>query len=141
MSLEELKAKIRWAGEEAWRGNLDALDEVYAVNYVYHRPPFPDIMGLEAAKQQIADARSAYSDIQATYEEMIGEGNTIAYRWIIQLKHTGQSPSFPIPPTGKDVTLKGCTVVHITDGKVIEEFEYGDYLGFLQQLEVVPSLG
>ena len=72
---------------------------------------------------------------------MVGEGNTIAYRWIIQLKHTGESPSLPIQPTGKEVILNGCTVVHIRGGKVVEEFEYGDYLGFLQQLDVVPSLG
>ena len=142
MSHEEIKAKIRWSGEEAWyNGNVDALDEVYATDYVYHRPPLPDIVGLEGLKQKIADVRTAYSDIQADYEEMIGEGDTIAYRWTLCMKHTGQSPTLPIPPTGKEVTLKGCTVVHINDGKVIEEFEYGDYLGFLQQLGVVPPLG
>jgi len=142
MSLEEIKANIRWAGEEAWiRGNLDALDEVYDADYVFHRPPFPDTKGLEAVKQSIAGSRSAYSDIQATYDEWVGEGDTIAYRWTFRLKHTGQSPSLPIPPTGKEVTLVGCTVVHLKDGKVIEEFEYGDYLGFLQQLGVVPPLG
>lgn len=141
MSNEELKAKLRQAGEEAWKGNLDALDKVYAADYVYHRPPLPDLEGLEAAKQYIADARSAYSDIQWTYDEMIHEGNTTAYRWTWWGKHTGQSPSLPIPPTGKEVTLKGCTVVHWADGKVIEEFEYADFLGFLQQLGVVPPLG
>lgn len=46
-----------------------------------------------------------------------------------------------IPPTGKEVTLKGCIVVHVRDGKIVEEFEYSDYLGFLQQLGVVPPLG
>ena len=141
MSNEELKAKLRRAGEEAWKGNLDALDKVYAADYVYHRPPLPDLEGLEAAKQYIADARVAYSDIQVTYDEMIHEGNTTAYRWTWWAKHTGQSPSLPIPPTGNEVTLKGCTVVHWVDGKVIEEFEYADFLGFLQQLGVVPPLG
>lgn len=142
MSLEELKAKIRWAGEEAWlKGNLNALDEVYAADYVWHRPPFPDVRGLEAVKESVAGIRSAYSDIQIAYEETISEGNSIAYRYTWRAKHTGQSPTLPIPPTGKEVTLQGCVVVHVAGGKVIEEFEYSDYLGFLQQLGVVPPLG
>jgi len=142
MSLEELKAKIQWAGEEAWyKGNLDALEEVYAKDYVWRRPPLPDLVGLEAAKQSIAGAREGYSDIRATYDEWIAEGNSIAYRWTFRMKHTGQSATLPIPPTGKEVVLVGCTVVHIEDGKVVEELEYSDYLGFLQQLGVVPPLG
>ena len=59
----------------------------------------------------------------------------------MRMKHTGVSPSLPIPPTGKDLTLQGCVVVHIREGKVVEEFEYSDYLGYLQQLGVVPPLG
>ena len=75
------------------------------------------------------------------YEEMISEGNSIAYRYSWRAKHTGQSSSLPIPPSGKEVTLGGCVVVQLADGKIIEEFEYSDYLGFLQQLGVVPPLG
>jgi hypothetical protein len=37
--------------------------------------------------------------------------------------------------------LRGCIVVHIADGKIVEEFDYSDYLGFLQQLGVVLPLG
>ena len=142
MSLKELESKIQWAGEEAWyRGNVDALDEAYAAGYVSHKPPFPDTSGLEAVKQSIAATRLAYSDIQATYAEWIAEGDAIAYRYTMRMRHTGVSPTLPIPPTGKEVTLQGCVVVHVKDGKVIEEWEYSDYLGFLQQLGVVPLLG
>lgn len=142
MSLRELEAKIQRAGEEAWyKGNVDALDEAYATDYVSHKPPFPDTNGLEAVKQSIAATRPAYSDIQASYTDWIAEGDAIAYRYTMRMKHTGVSPSLPIPPTGKEVTLQGCVVVHVKDGKVIEEWEYSDYLGFLQQLGVVPPLG
>ena len=142
MSLKELEAKIQRAGEEAWhKGNMDPLDEVYAADYVEHSPPFPDKNGLEAVKQSVAATRPAYSDIQATFTDWIAEGDVIAYRYTMRMKHTGVSPAIPIPPTGKEVTLEGCVVVHIKDGKVIEEWEYSDYLGFLQQLGVVPSLG
>jgi predicted ester cyclase len=142
MSLKELETKIQQVGEEAWyKGNVDALDEVYATDYVSHRPPFPDLNGLEAAKQYVAGSRLGYSDYQTIYTEWIAEGDSIAYRYTMRMKHTGVSPSIPIPPTGKELTLEGCVVVHVKNGKVIEEWEYSDYLGFLQQLGVVPSLG
>jgi predicted ester cyclase len=116
-SLKELEAKIQRSGEEAWyKGNVDALDEAYATEL-------------------------AYSDIQLIYDEWINAGDAIAYRYHCRMKHTGTSPSLPIPPTGKDLTLEGCVVVHVKDGKVIEEWEYSDYLGFLQQLGIVPPLG
>ncbi len=142
MSLKELEAKMQRASEEAWyKGNVDAFDEVYAADCVSHAPPFPDKNGLEAVKQSVAATRPAYSDIQATFTDWVAEGDVIALRYTMRMKHTGVSPTLPIPPTGKEVTLEGCIVVHIKDGKVIEEWEYSDYLGFLQQLGVVPALG
>ena len=142
MSMEEMKRKIEWAGKEAWlKGNLDAFDEVYAEDYVWHRPPFPDTSGLEAVKESISSMREAYTELEISYDEMVAEGDSIAYRYAFRSRHTGQSPTLPIPPTGKEVTLVGCVVVHVVDGKIVEEFEHSDYLGFLQQLGVVPPLG
>lgn len=142
MSLEEMKDTIRWAGGEAWlKGNLDALDEVYAPDYVWHRRPFPDLVGLDGVKASMTDMRSAYSDLRISYHEMVGEGDIIAYRYTWVGTHTGQSPTLPIPPTGKEVALVGCIMIRVADGKIVEEFEYSDYLGFLQQIGVVPPLG
>ena len=142
MSLEELKTKIRWVNEEVWlKGNLDALDEIYSAGCVLHSPPLPDVQGIEAVKEHIAGIRSAYSDAQITYAAMIGEGDCIAYRYTWRARHTGQSQTLPIPPTGNEVWMEKCVVVHIEDAKIVQEFEYADYLGFLQQLGVVPPLG
>jgi predicted ester cyclase len=142
MSLQEIMRKIQWAGEEAWfRGNMAPLEQVYASDYVSHKPPFGDTVGLEAVKQSIAGARAGYSDIQAAYENWVGEGDTIAYRFSMRMKHTGVSATLPIPPTGKELSLQGCVVVRVKDDRVVEEWEYSDYLGFLQQLGIVPPLG
>jgi predicted ester cyclase len=99
------------------------------------------LVGLEAVKQYVAAARLGYSDIEVTHDDWIAEGDSIAYLYTWRAKHTGTSPSLPIPPTGTEVVLQGCVVLHVKDGKVVEELEYSDYLGFLQQLGVVPSLG
>ena len=142
MSLENLKTKVRRINQEVWvKGNLEAMNEIYHADCVLHSPPLPDVQGLKAMKEHVAGIRSAYSDAQITHTEMIGEGDRIVYRYTWRAKHTGQSQTLPIPPTGKEVGMEKCVVVRIVDDKIAEEFEYADYLGFLQQLGVVPPLG
>jgi steroid delta-isomerase-like uncharacterized protein len=138
---EELKAKcLRWI--EAWNtGNLDMLDEVFASDSVYHVPPFPDLPSLEAHKQFIADSRRSYPDFHLTLDEIIIEGNTTAMRWTWQGTYTGPSSSLPVPPTGKQGKVLGCHVVHWEDGKVVEAWHIGDWLGLLQQFGVLPPMG
>jgi predicted ester cyclase len=46
-----------------------------------------------------------------------------------------------IPATGKRVHFVGCSVYRFLDGKIVEQWEYGDVLGLLQQLGVIPPLG
>ena len=97
--------------------------------------------GFPATRRTDKAEKLAFSDIQISYEEMVGEGDSLAYRYTWRARHTGQSPALGIPPTGKEALLQGCIVVHLAGGKIVEEFEYSDYLGFLQQLGVVPPLG
>jgi steroid delta-isomerase-like uncharacterized protein len=117
---EELKAKHhRWV--EAWNtSNLDMLDEVFAADIVYHMPPFPDMTGLEAHKQFIADACRTYPDFHLTLDEVIVGGNTTAMRWTWRGTYTGPSSTLPVPPTGKQTTAVGCHVVHWADGKIAD---------------------
>lgn len=75
MSLKEFKAKYRRAVEEAYyRGNVDAMDELYVPDSIIHRPPFPDIKRLEAYKQYILAARQGYTDIEICAEHDQGQG-------------------------------------------------------------------
>ena len=138
MVLEDFKAKYCRAVEEAYcRGNVDAVDKLYAPDVIIHQPPFPDIIGLDAYKQHILDSRKAYTDIRFEWEEMIGEGNTMAFRSTWYMKHTGESQRIPVPPTGQEVVMKGGLFVHLKDDRIIEVFEYKEYLGFLQRLGVI----
>ena len=54
MPLEEIKARYCRAVEEAYyKGNLDPINELYDSDVIIHQPPFPDIEGLEAYKQNM----------------------------------------------------------------------------------------
>jgi len=142
MTAEELKATFdRAVGAAYNQGNVDALDEIYAPEFVYHRPPLPDIVGLKAYKQTILDVRQSFTEVKLTFDEIIVEGDTIATRWTWQGKHAGQSPFFPFPATGKEVKITGSSMSHMQGGKATEEWNHANWLGFFQLLGVVPPLG
>jgi len=46
-----------------------------------------------------------------------------------------------IPPTGKQVTMTGITILRFAGGKCVERWSEADFLGLLQQLGVVPPMG
>jgi len=141
MLLKELKDKIVWAHEESSKGNVNAFDEVYAPNILLHLPPLPDVRGLEANKQVSAAVHKAFTDFHMESEEAISEGNTVAHRYTIRMKHTGVYPMVPVPATEKELVMKGCAVYHVKNDKIVEIFEYHDLLGLLQQIGVVPPMG
>ena len=131
---EERKAAICRALDQATQGNVGALDELYAQDYVMHQPPLPDIVGLDAYKEAIAGARRGLSGLYATVQEVMVDGDTAAVRWTYQGTH---SNDWFVPATGKQITVVGCTVGHWQDGKVVEEWYYGDVLGLMQQLGAI----
>jgi len=134
---EELKAKVdRWL--EAWNmGNLDILDEILAATFVHHRPPHPDIVGLEALKKHITAVRAAYPDWHITGDETIVEGNTSAVRGTWGGTLTGVSPAAGVAGGGKRVNVAYCSVSHWVNGRAVEELNYSDFLGLQQQLGAV----
>ncbi|MDW7729789.1 MAG: ester cyclase [Dethiobacteria bacterium] len=142
MITEEIKTRFIQAVKDGWQnGNLDAWDMFYAPDCVFHKPPFPDTAGLKNVKESTKDTLGAYTDIKVEIDGLIAEGNMSSWQSTWQATHSGQSASLPIPPTGKRVTLSSCLVNRWQDGKIVEEWEYSDHLGFLQQLGIVPQMG
>ena len=136
-----MKTGIRQVIEEAWnKGNFDVLDELLAADYVYHVPPLPDVKGIEAYKQRIKEYRSAYPDLHITIHDIIVEENISVVRWTLQGTHKGTFSSIPIPPTGKKVKFLGCDMSYWKDGKVVEDWNHADFLGYMKQFgfKLVP---
>ena len=84
--------------------------------------------------------RQSITDIQWNWDEVIIEGNTAVQRYSMRGKHTGTGPMIPVPPTGKEVFMEGCTIYHAKNGKIVEFIEYSKFLGLFQQLGVIPPM-
>jgi len=141
MNAQEIKARLQRDVDEAWlKGNLDVADELYAQDIIHHAPPNPDFTGIENLKQQVQDSRNTYPDLNVTLDDIFVDGDTAIARWTFSGTHTGQSAQLPIPPTGKQVNIIGCTIFRFENGKVAEMWFFSDNLGFMQQLGVIPAM-
>lgn len=137
---EELKAKIKRVWEEAFnQGKMEGLDDLVAPNWVRHKPPFPDIVGLDDLKKFIADCRTSYPDVHLTIDKVIIEGDWIASLWIYEGTQSGVSPTTGAPPSNKRIKIRGCDIGRWEGGKAVEDWNHGDWLDLMHQLGVVPK--
>ena len=137
---EEREAAIRRIIEEAWnKGNTDVLDEFYAPNFVLRRLGFDDF-DLEGIKDAIRQSHKALPDYQMTIEDIIVAGDKAAMRYSWRGTHTGDSTLLG-PPTGKKLEVKGIGITHWVGGKLVEEWNYQDNMGMMQQLGAIPATG
>ena len=144
MSAEENKMAIRRLTDEALnQGNMDVLDHVLADTFTYHDPANPGVTSRDDYKQFVTALHTTFPDIHFTIEDEVADGDQLALRWTMRGTHRGDlvMPAGPIPPTGNQVQVSGITLIRFTEGKVVEEWQNADNLGFLQQLGVIPTPG
>jgi steroid delta-isomerase-like uncharacterized protein len=142
MSTEDNKATVRRFTEESNQGNVAALDELCAPNWVYHDPSFPDVRTLADYKRFLTETRSAFPDFHVTIEDVIAEGDKVVMRSIWRGTNSGDIVTpMHIPATGKQVTVTGITVVRFAGGKGVEVWNQQDSLGVFQQLGLIPGPG
>jgi steroid delta-isomerase-like uncharacterized protein len=137
MSIEENKALARRM-VEAWnRGDLAALDDLIAPDYVFHDPADPALPpGPRGAKAQVTAFRAAFPDLRLTVEDEIAEGAKVVQRLTATGTHRG--PFAGVPATGKPVTMSSIEVLRVERGKIAEHWDEFDMAGLLRQLGVLP---
>jgi predicted ester cyclase len=139
---QEMKTLLQRMYDEAFnQGKMDVLDEMIADDYIRHQPPYATVKGKGDYKKFVTDVRRGYTGFNIAVEETIITGDVSVVRVILSGKHTGQTPTVQASPTGKQVSMTGCTISHWKDGKIVEEWAHNDYLGLTQQFGVVPPPG
>ena len=140
MKPPEIKAALEKMLDDAWRQrDMDAAYAVYADEIVFQRPPFPPVTGLEANLAADKDMLAAFSAIELEVNEIVVEGDTAVVQWTWSGKHTGTLQSLGLPATGKAVVLPGCSIYRFAGDRMVEQWEYSDLLGFMQQLDLIPA--
>ncbi len=93
--------------------------------------------GAAAFEGPIIPLIKAFPDIQWKIEDIFGEGEKVVVRWKWLGTQTGQYNN--LPATGKTISNDGMAIFEFKEGKIIGSQVQTDRVGFLQQLEVLPT--
>ena len=92
-------------------GDLDAADELMALDHVNHDPTAPDVPpGSEGVKQLIGMYRAAFPDLRFHTGEMFAVNGRVAHRWTFTGTHEGEMMG--VEPTGRRVEVSATRHTH-----------------------------
>jgi len=133
-SLKEQNKAIVTRAWEAWsKGDYEAIKEVVAPEYVWYAPSgSTEPRSLEETIESIDRLRRGFPDVTFSIEEIIAVENRVIVRYTERGTHQGEW--LGIPATGNKIEMSGIMIHHIENGKIVEDREEFDMLGFMQQL-------
>jgi predicted ester cyclase len=141
MSGEENKKIVRQNALDfnACGGDVSKIRTTYekyiGPDFIHHGPRGD--MNREQRIQYVLMMMPAMPDLNYREEEMIAERDKVVTRYTASFTHKGAFMG--IPPTGKQIIAKGVEINKIRDGKIVETWDFMDYLGIMIQLGIVPG--
>jgi steroid delta-isomerase-like uncharacterized protein len=138
VSAEENKALVKRVVDKAQsQGNIEAVDEFFAEDFVDHSA-FPGFAPTrEGVKQLFTMFHTAFRDFHAVIHDQVAEGGKVVTRKTFYGMHQGEF--LGIPPTGKQVAIEVTDILYVAGGKITDHWTAVDRLGLMQQLGVIPT--
>ena len=139
MTTDDLKIIAKRFFDAVWnRHDVDAIDDLFAPDFVDHYLSVPRTPDRDGFKQECTVYLTAFPDTSVTIEDQIAERDRVVSRVVFRSTHTG--PFGPVPPTGRTVEATGCIILRIAQGLIAERWGNIDDLGALRQLGLVSTL-
>jgi serine phosphatase RsbU (regulator of sigma subunit)/ketosteroid isomerase-like protein len=123
VSSEEEKnmALVRRFWESVARGDLAAIDELLAPDFVDHSLLAGQEPGREGYKRQVAEQHAALSDIRPIIEDQLAQGDKVVTRLTWRSVHD-RGEYFGLMPRDKEVVVTAMSMHRIVGGKIAEEW-------------------
>lgn len=121
----------RWAGDAVAAGRTEVFDELLSED-VRDRSGAVESRGRDSFKARARAVRSAFTDVTVTVDQLVAEGDSIAWRWTLTGTHT--ATFLDVAATGKKVVLRGVNFQRLRDGRVVEHWTLADIAGLARQL-------
>ena len=117
---------------EAWNsGDVDSYMELYAENIKLHAGAY-DFPDKKAVESMYKGFHAATSGLRLDIHETLGDGGRLAMRYTVTGIHTGELMG--IPPSGREISMTGITIMHFEDGRVVERWDSDDSAEVLSRL-------
>jgi len=137
---EQNKGIIRNFFEELDKGNAGIVKELFAPEVVSYSPSGSSTpTSQEDAIKSTEMFYGAFPDLAHSIRELIAIGDKVVVRAIVRGTHEGEF--LGIPATGNKIEFGFIAILRIENGKIVEEWQDIDMLGFMQQLgmELKPT--
>jgi steroid delta-isomerase-like uncharacterized protein len=132
MERSELEALVRrWLSIVA-SGNVALFDENLNENVVDRSGSAPEY-GSEPFKRRALAVSDAFSNLEATLDELVVEGTRLAWSWSVRGTHVASFGG--VAATGKRVTLRGVNFQRVADGRIVEHVTLADSAGLMAALQ------
>ncbi len=138
MNAEENKQRIRELVEIFNAGDGERYLARYADDAAIHGLP-GELEPTKAGLSQFVGAvAAAFPDIQFTVEDLLAEGDRVAFRGSYRATHQGEF--MDVPPSGRAVDFQGMSIFRFaTDGLIHERWILLDNTTLLGQLGLTPQ--
>jgi len=132
---EENKRIARRVPEEILTGGkMELVEELFSEDAIDQAPLGKDT-GWDEIRVGIETMRTAFPDVNATVEDAVSEGDTVAMRLTLRGTHEGEFMG--VEPTSKTVEVESMVFTRIEDGKIVERRAQPNTLGLFQQLGII----
>jgi predicted ester cyclase len=136
---EKNKALVRRFLEARVTGDVDAVDEVLAPDFVNHTKVLPDEEpGREGFMQAIALYNAAFSNSSVFIEDQVAAGDKVVTRCVVRRTHD-RGKVMGVAPTGRELTYMPVVIHRIEGGKIAEQWGGGTGLSELRGLGLEQS--
>ena len=133
MSAEENMALVRRFFEAQGEGDLDAIDEILADDFVDRSLLPSEDPDREGYKRSVAEDHAAFSELRYIIEDQVATDDKVVSRLTIRRIHD-RGEFVGIAPTGEEYEATGIVIHRIVGGKIVEEWSEGSgILGLTQQ--------
>ena len=116
------------------RGDLDALGEMLAHEFVDHSLLPGQIPGRQGYLQSAAEQHAALSNMRYIIEYQATDGDMVISRLTMRATHN-RGPLFGVAPTGKEWTTPIIVINRVSGGKIAEEWSADIVTPFLEEIE------
>jgi steroid delta-isomerase-like uncharacterized protein len=127
------EALYRGIIEEINKGNSEYFNEFYSPDSLYYMVSnSPKPLTREEYQEFVERFFKGFPDLNFSIEELHAVGDRVIARLILRGTHEGDWRG--VPATGNKFEMSTTFIVRFENGKVVEEREDFDQLGFLRQL-------
>jgi ketosteroid isomerase-like protein len=122
-------------------GDRESLSQCYAADAVAETPDGPRLQGAAAIADYLLALRHAFPDASFESASKFEAGDTAIDEAYFVGTHTGVLSTLEgeVPPTGRNVRLRECDILEVSNGVAVSHRFYYDQLDFVSQLGLMPA--